>query len=220
MGEMLPQASDWLNAALRPRDASDRIRASNKHHPAMRKQLGKKLVFAPLPVLILGTYGEDGTPCAMNAAWGAQSDYSRVHVFLGPHKTTENLQARKAFTLSFADAANVVPADYVGIVSGAKVPDKVARAGWHAVKSRKVDAPIFKELPLALECTVEDLIEEDGGYILVGAVQGMSADERILTKGKVDLDKLKPIAFDSAAAAYRTLGPVIAPAFKAGKAIK
>ena len=163
----------------------------------MRKQLGKKLVFAPLPVLILGTYGEDGTPCAMNAAWGAQSDYSRVHVFLGPHKTTENLRARKAFTLSFADAANVVPADYVGIVSGTKVPDKVARAGWHAVKSRKVDAPIFKELPLALECTVEEMIEEDGGYILVG-----------------------PIAFDSAAAAYRTLGPVIAPAFKAGKAIK
>ena len=110
----------------------------------MRKQLGKKLVFAPLPVLILGTYGEDGTPCAMNAAWGAQSDYSRVHVFLGPHKTTENLRARKAFTLSFADAANVVPADYVGIVSGTKVPDKVARAGWHAVKSRKVDAPAFK----------------------------------------------------------------------------
>jgi flavin reductase (DIM6/NTAB) family NADH-FMN oxidoreductase RutF len=88
------------------------------------------------------------------------------------------------------------------------------------VKSRKVDAPLFKELPLALECTVEEMIEEDGGYILVGAVQGMSADERILTKGRIDLDKLKPIAFDSAAAAYRALGPVIAPAFKAGKAIK
>jgi hypothetical protein len=69
---------------------------------------------------------------------------------LRPHKTTENIRARKAFTLSFADAANVVPADYVGIVSGTKVPDKVARAGWHAVKSRKVDAPLFKELPLAL----------------------------------------------------------------------
>ncbi len=186
----------------------------------MRKQLGKKLVFAPLPVLILGTYGEDGTPCAMNAAWGAQSDYSRVHVFLGPHKTTDNLKARKAFTLSFANAANVVQADYVGIVSGTKVPDKVARAGWHAVKSRKVDAPIFKELPLALECTVENLIEEDGGYILVGAVQGMSADEQILTKGKVDLDKLQPLVYDSAATTYRVLGSVVAAAFKIGKRLR
>ena len=36
----------------------------------MRKNFGVKPWFYPLPVLIIGTYNEDGTPNAMNAAWG------------------------------------------------------------------------------------------------------------------------------------------------------
>ena len=85
------------------------------------------------------------------------------------------------------------------------------------MKSRKVDAPLFKELPLALECTVEEMIEEDGGYILVGAVQGMSADESILTDGKVDLEKLQPIVFDAASVTYRSIGEVVGQAWGSGK---
>ena len=186
-----------------------------------RKNFGAKPYSYPQPVLIIAAYGENDVPSAMNAAWGGISDYREISMDLSKgHRTVKDIRARGAFTVSMGTLSQLVACDYVGVESGNKVPDKVARAGWHAVKSRKVDAPIFKELPLALECTVEEMIEEDGGYILVGAVRGMSADERILTKGKVDLDKLKPIAFDSAAAAYRTLGPVIAPAFKAGKAIK
>jgi hypothetical protein len=68
--------------------------------------------------------------------------------------------------------------------------------------------------------TFEESIFRMASVVLGKSMTGSLDDERILTKGRIDLDKLKPIAFDSAAAAYRTLGPVIAPAFKAGKAIK
>ena len=38
------------------------------------KNFGQKAWMLPQPVLIIGTYNSDGTPNAMNAAWGGQWD--------------------------------------------------------------------------------------------------------------------------------------------------
>ena len=96
----------------------------------MRKNFGKKTWMYPLPVLIIGTYGEDGTPDAMNAAWGGIYDTGKVVLCLSEgHKTTANIKARGAFTVSFADQEHLVASDYVGIVSANKEPDKLAKAG-------------------------------------------------------------------------------------------
>ena len=98
------------------------------------------------PVFILATYGEDGTPDAMNAAWGGISDDKQLSMCISAgHKTTANILARKAFTVSMATAEHVVSCDYVGIVSGNRVADKVARAGWHTTRSEFVDAPLIDE---------------------------------------------------------------------------
>ena len=92
----------------------------------MRKNYGKKPVIFPQPVLIIGTYNDDGTPDLMNAAWGAVGDDHQVFLCLSPgHKTTENILKRKAFTVAVATEDQLVPCDYVGIVSGNDVPDKV-----------------------------------------------------------------------------------------------
>ena len=119
----------------------------------MRKEFHPNPWFYPLPVLIIGTYDENGAPDAMNAAWAGLYDRDKVVLCLSAnHKTTANIKAKKAFTVSFADAAHVVEADYVGLVSANDTPDKLARAGLHAAKSEKVDAPIIEEFPMALEC--------------------------------------------------------------------
>lgn len=76
----------------------------------MRKNFGAKSWFYPLPVLIIGTYNENGTPDAMNAAWGGLYDADKVVLCLSAgHKTTKNIQAKGAFTIGFADAAHVTP---------------------------------------------------------------------------------------------------------------
>ena len=94
----------------------------------MRKNFGPKPWLYPMPVLIIGTYDEAGVPDAMAAAWGMISDWDKVTVCLGSdHKTVKNLRVKKAFTVSMATAKNVVEADYVGIVSGNDVPDKVEK---------------------------------------------------------------------------------------------
>lgn len=188
----------------------------------MKQQLGNAApVIYPLAVYVIGTYDADGKANAMNAAWGVQCDYKKVVIYLAHHKTTENMQRTKAFTVSFAVKSQAVPADYVGLVSGSKVPDKVGRAGWHVEKAHKVDAPLFKELPLALECEVDSFTQTGPDDItVVGKIVEVDADPSILTDGKIDTDKLEPIVYDSSNHVYRTLGPVVAHAFKDGLALK
>jgi len=181
-----------------------------------RKDFGPKPTIFPMPVLIIGTYDENGVPNAMNAAWGMISDYEEISISLGAHKTTENFAKTGAFTVSMATEDTVVAADYVGIESALKVPNKVEKAGWHTTKSEKVNAPLFDELPMALECEVKSFV--DG--ILVGKIVNVTADESILTDGKVDPKKLKPIAFDPVNNTYLSMGDVVGRAFSDGMQIK
>ena len=184
----------------------------------MRKDFGAKPMLYPMPVLIIGTYGEDGTPNAMNAAWGGIVDTNLIGICLADHRTTRNIFARKAFTVSMADAENMVAADYVGIVSGDKVPDKVARAGWHTSKSRLVDAPVIDELPMTLECTFVSYDDHTG--LLIGRIENVSAEESILTDGKIDLNKFRPITYDPCGHGYYPLGEKLGDAFQEGKKLK
>ena len=86
----------------------------------MRKDLGAKPYLFPQPVMIIGTYDENGKANAMNAAWGGIVGRNEIIIDLSNHKTTENLLETRAFTVSVADLEHLVPCDYVGIVSGNK----------------------------------------------------------------------------------------------------
>lgn len=183
----------------------------------MRKNLGAKAILYPMPVLIIGTYDENGTPNAMNAAWGGISEENEISICVDDgHKTAENVVKGGAFTVSIADKNNVVAADYVGIVSGNKQEDKIVKAGWTAVKSEFVNAPLFEELPLTLECRLKEYDRDT--CRLVGEIVNISADESIIgADGKISLDKFFPIAYDPVGHTYRTLGEVVGTAFSEGK---
>ena len=185
----------------------------------MRKNFGPKTWLYPMPVLIVGTYDENGAPNAMNAAWGGIYDTNLVMVCLADdHKTTENIKKTGSFTLSFATAKTVVPCDYVGIVSANDEPDKFSKAGFHATKSEYVNAPIIDELPMTVECKLLKF-NEDG--ICIGEIVNVSADESVLDeKGKVDAKKLDPIIYDSVTHAYWNFGEKVGKAFSDGMKIK
>ncbi len=172
-----------------------------------------------MPVLIVGTYDENGTPDAMNAAWGGVYDTDQVMLCLADdHKTTKNIKKTGAFTVSFATVGTLVPCDYVGIVSANDVPDKFARAGFHAKKSEYVNAPVIDELPLCIECKLIKF-NEDG--ICIGEIVNISAEESILDeKGMIDAKKLDPIIYDGATHAYWNFGEKVGTAFSDGKKIK
>ena len=186
----------------------------------MRKNFGPKSWLYPMPVLIIGTYDEAGVPNAMNAAWGMISDSDKVTICIdSKHKTTKNIMVRKEFTVSMADAKNVVAADYVGIVSGNDVSDKIAKTGCSVSKSEFVDAPVFEELPMTLECKMISYDEET--ELMTGEIVNICIDESILGEnGKVDLSKFQPIAYDPVNHDYVMLGEKVGNAFKDGTKLK
>ena len=186
----------------------------------MRKNFGAKPICYPQPVFILAAYDEAGVPNAMNAAWGGISEDREISICVSAdHKTTLNILAKNAFTVSMATEAQMVACYYVGVVSGNKVPDKFARAGFHATKSEFVDAPLIDELPMAMECKL--LSYDPESCRLVGRIVNVSADESVLNeKGKVDPMKLRPITFDPMNNTYLVLGEKVGNAFKDGLQIK
>ena len=186
----------------------------------MRKNFGAKPMCYPMPVYMIATYGKDGTPNVMNAAWGGITEDTEITICVSEdHKTTENILARKAFTVSMATAKYMAACDYVGIVSGSKEPDKFAKAGFHATKSAFVDAPLIDELPMALEC---ELISYDPESCrLMGRIVNVCVDEAVLNEdGKVDVSKLQPITYDPMNHHYLVLGEKVGHAFKDGLQLK
>lgn len=176
----------------------------------------------PQPVLIIGTYDKDGNPNAMNAAWGGQWDNHEIMISLGSHATTDNLAVNPEFTVAFATAQTLVTADYVGITSGRNTPDKMKKAGWTAEKAPNVNAPVFRELPMTLECRVKQKIDEsETGYYLIAEIVNILCDEQYLAPdGKPDVEKMGIITYDPVHHTYIQLGKTVGNAFSDGKQLK
>lgn len=176
----------------------------------------------PQPVMIIGTYNADGTPNAMNAAWGGQWDMSEIMISMGSHATTDNLNRCPDFTVAFATVDTMTASDYVGIVSGKNVHDKVAKAGWSARKATQVDAPIFDCFPMTMECRIkEKLYESETGYYIIAEIVNIVCDEAYLAEdGKPDVEKMRLITFDPVHNGYIAIGSRVGNAFHDGQTIK
>ena len=169
-----------------------------------------------MPVLMIGTYNEDGTPNMMNAAWGGITLEDEITICIDTaHKTWVNIAARKAFTVAFGTADTVRACDYLGIVSGNDASDKIAKSGFTASKGEFVDAPVMAELPLVLECELVSMNEENCN--VVGRILNCAVEESALTDGKPDAAKMKPICYDPCAHVYRIMGNAVAKAFSCGR---
>ena len=185
----------------------------------MKKNFGVKNWMFPMPVLMIGTYDEDGTPDMMNAAWGGITLENEITICIDTsHRTWANIAKRGAFTVAFGTADTAVACDYLGIVSGNDVADKVAKSGLTPVKSEFVDAPVMAELPLALECTLVSMNPENCN--VVGRIVNCAVEESALTDGKPDAAKMKPLCFDTCQHVYRLMGETVAKAFSCGKTLK
>ncbi|MDB7817632.1 flavin reductase family protein [Intestinimonas butyriciproducens] len=184
----------------------------------MRKDFGEKPYLFPQPVLIIGTYNEDGSANAMNTAWGGIAGADEIIIDLSSHKTTDNILLNKAFTVSVGDVEHLAACDYVGLVSAKNEPRKMEKAGFTTTKSAFVNAPVINELPLTLECELVKVID---GCKYLGVIKNVSADECILGEdGTIDPGKLRAISFDPVHHAYLELGEKVGSAFQDGAALK
>ena len=186
------------------------------------KSFGQKSWMLPQPVLIIGTYNNDGTPNAMNAAWGGQWDAKEILISMGAHATTENLNRCGDFTIAFATMETLVAADFVGIVSAKNDPEKMQKTGWTAVKSDNVNAPVFTDFPMTLECRILRKIDEsEEGYYIVAEIVNILVNEEYLAEdGKPNVEKMQLITYDPVHHGYISLGERVGNAFSDGKQLK
>ena len=187
----------------------------------MRAKLNITEGIFPMPVLMVATYNEDGTVNVMNAAWGTMVERDVVALNLTEtHKTVQNIKARGAFTVSLADAAHVVEADYFGIETGNRVADKLGRAGLTATKAETVDAPVVNEFPVCLECEFIEYQADEYGLGVIGRVKNVTADESVMVDGKIDMSLVNAIAFDPYTHGYYRVAERVGDAFKDGMKLK
>lgn len=184
----------------------------------MKKNLGVVQAVYPMPVLMVAAYDENGKVNVMNAAWGMICNSDRIALFIDEdHKTTQNLLKSKAFTVSIADAEHMDVADFFGIATGNKMPDKFERTGYHAVRSEFVNAPVIEEFPVVMECELADVTSTESFYAIVGRIVNTAAEEAVLSpNGKVDPSKLNALIFDQFQHGYYVSGEKVGQAWKAG----
>lgn len=185
----------------------------------MKRDLGAKDILFPTPVLIVGTYGKDGVPNAMNAAWGGicSSNPPAVAISIRPErKTYQNILEKDVFTVNIASEPMMAEADYFGLVSGNKIK-KFNHVRITPVKAPHVDAPYLEEFPLALECRVMQIIKVGQHMHVIGEIVNVIASEAVLDeKGHVDVKKLKAIGYDPAGNHYVAASEIVGDAFSAG----
>lgn len=187
----------------------------------MRKSIKTTEAIFPMPVLLVATYNEDGTIDVMNAAWGTMLSRDIVVLNLTEtHKTVKNIKARKALTVSIADAAHVKEADYFGVISGNDTKDKFEKSGLTATKSENVDAPIINEFPLCMECEFIEYQSDEYGCGVIAKVVNVTADESVMKDDKVDIQLVNAIAFDPYTHGYYKVTERVGNAFKDGFQIK
>ena len=113
-----------------------------------------------------------------------------------------------------------IPLCVGAIVSGNDTPDKMEKTGWTLVKSKTVDAPVIDELPITLECRLEEMNQYDQTYRVVAEIVNVLVDDSVLTEeGTVDATKLQAISYDPSTHADLKLGSPVGQAFEDGKKI-
>lgn len=181
-------------------------------------------ILHPHPVLLVGTFGSDGKPNLMNAAWGGIccSDPPCVAVSLREATLTyHNILHNRAFTIGIPSRKHVEAADYVGLVSGHD-HDKFQDTGLTPLKSELVNAPLVAELPFSLECKLFQHHQLGTHTIFIGEVVGIQADEDILgSRGLPDIEKTQAILWGGFGNNhYFAVGEKLAKAFSVGNSLK
>lgn len=184
----------------------------------MKKNLGVIPALYPMPVLMVAAYDESGKVNVMNAAWGAICDMDKIALMIDEeHKTTKNIRAVRAFTVSLADRAHMQAADFFGIATGNEMADKFERTGFHARKSEFVNAPVIEEFPVVMECELAEIVDTENLHAVVGKIVNAAADEAVLSEnGKVDPVKLNALIFDQFQSGYYVSGEKAGEAWNAG----
>ncbi|MDD2615017.1 MAG: flavin reductase family protein [Methanosarcina sp.] len=186
----------------------------------MKQSIGAKPLAFPTPTWVVGTYDMNGKPNAMTVAWGGICCSNPPCISVSLRKATYSYAGiieNKAFTISIPSEDFVRETDYFGIASG-KDENKFEATCLTPVRSELVPAPYVGEFPVALECKLLHTLEIGLHTLFVGEIVDIKVDESVFGENKnPDIEKIKPVIYDTGNRSYYSIGCNLGKAFSIGK---
>jgi flavin reductase (DIM6/NTAB) family NADH-FMN oxidoreductase RutF len=150
------------------------------------------------PVILVSFYDENGEPNVTSLS----SSYSLKNmVALGLNSkgyAASQIKKSKDFVINLAHDSLLEAVTFCGSHSGYE-HKKFEGSGLTPVKSEVVNAPIIKECPVSIECTLTDSIEKEnyGGLTnLLGEIKGrLVANEYLDEEGRIQTDAFHNIFY-------------------------
>ncbi len=186
----------------------------------MKQSIGAKPLAFPTPTWVVGTYDMNGKPNAMTVAWGGICCSNPPCISVSLRKATYSYAGiieNKAFTISIPSEDFVRETDYFGIASG-KDENKFEATCLTPVRSELVSAPYVGEFPVVLECKLLHTLEIGLHTLFVGEIIDIKVDESVFGENKnPDIEKIKPVIYDTGNRSYYSIGCNLGKAFSIGK---
>jgi flavin reductase (DIM6/NTAB) family NADH-FMN oxidoreductase RutF len=186
----------------------------------MKQSIGAKPLAFPTPTWVVGTYDMNGKPNAMTVAWGGICCSNPPCISVSLRKATYSYAGiieNKAFTISIPSEDFVRETDYFGIASG-KDENKFEATCLTPVRSELVPAPYVGEFPVVLECKLLHTLEIGLHTLFVGEIIDIKVDDSVFGENKnPDIEKIKPIIYDTGNRSYYSIGCNLGKAFSIGK---
>jgi flavin reductase (DIM6/NTAB) family NADH-FMN oxidoreductase RutF len=169
----------------------------------------------PMPMVLVGSVVQ-GQPNFMAVAWVTYANFSppMLAVSLGSHLTNAGIEEHGQFSVNVPSEEMVKITDYCGLVSGKK-QDK---SNLFELERGELEfAPLIKECPFALECTLFTKVSLPSSTIYIGEIAGIYAAEECLTNGSPDPQKIRPFVLTMPDNRYWAIGDYRGAAWGSGK---
>lgn len=181
--------------------------------------LGATIPAYPMPVSLVGAM-VDGKPNFMAVAWFTMASYKppRMAIVLGKgHYTNPGIRENNAFSVCIPSENMIELTDYCGIVSGKKTDKSEV---FELFYGELDTAPMIRDCPLCVECRVVDTVESGANEMFIGDIIGVYTEDKYLSDGKLDFNKMNPFILSQPDTSYWRLGDSVAKAWNIGKKYK
>lgn len=186
----------------------------------MKRTLNAINVLYPTPTVLVGAV-VDGRPNFITIAHIGIVNHARPYLIslssAKAHHTNAGIKENQAFSVNIPSENLVVETDYAGMVSGKKTDKSDLFDIFHG---KLENAPMIRQCPVNMECRLYDIYDTPTHDLFIGEIVETYADDSVLTDGKIDLAKLKPLLFDMSSIKYWSVGEVLADCWKVGKQLK
>lgn len=170
----------------------------------------------PMPMVVVGAVveGKNNYLAVARVCWVNPSPSDDGGCFRERHHTNKGIREHKEFSVSIPAVDLIREVGCIGLFSCAKTDKSKI---FESIRGQLKYAPMIRHCPVSLECKVVTKVDLPSNEFFIGEIMGIYTEERYLTDGKPDIDKIKPFILTMPDSRYRDLGKIIGSAWSIGK---